>query len=70
MRTVKEVQLEYTQLCAEIGDLEVAKTQFLYETDKKLAPRHERIVQLQQELNQIKAVQDELAKTQTAAEVK
>lgn len=66
MRTALEIQAEYTQVCAQIGQLEVQKTQTLSQLDTKLAPLHKRVEELMLENQQVQAVQTELEKQKAA----
>lgn len=68
MRTEQEINQEFANLCAQIGQLEVAKTEFLSMTDAQLAPLHDKVGKLKAEMAQVKAVAEELAKQKEAAD--
>ena len=62
MRTVNEIQAEYTQLCMKIGHLEVSRVAFLSKLDSELIPLHQRIAELQKEAISLEALNIELQK--------
>lgn len=67
MRSIQEIEQQFTFVCAQIGNLELKKTQVLAQLDAQLAPLHEQAAQLQAEGTQVKAVADEVAKATAAA---
>jgi hypothetical protein len=60
MRDLKEVQNEYASICAKIGDLEVRKQKAIEGVDAQLEPLHDAARALENEANNILAVQKEL----------
>ena len=57
MRNLSEVQTEYANVCAKIGDIEVRKQQVMEQMDAQLEPLHDKCRDLQKEAEQIHAVQ-------------
>jgi hypothetical protein len=62
MRTVTEIEQEFTFVCARIGDLELKRTAMNAQVDTALAPLHEQARLLREERAQLQLVQDELSK--------
>ena len=60
MRTLEEVQTEYAQNCAKIGDLEVRKQRAMEQIDLQLEPLHNKCNDLEKEANQIAEVKKEI----------
>jgi peptidoglycan hydrolase CwlO-like protein len=67
MRTLQEVQNEYNMLCAQLGSLDVQKTQLLAQLEVQRQPLLGKVAELQKEAEQIRLVEAELSKK--AAEV-
>jgi hypothetical protein len=69
MRTIDEVNQDILNTCSKIGQIEVQKTKLIYQADTMLAPLHQRVSELMAESDQIKTVQEELAKQTEANKV-
>lgn len=60
MRTLEEVQTEYSQTCAKIGDLEVRKQRMMEQVDAQLEPLHNKCNDLEKEAAQIMEIKKAL----------
>lgn len=64
MRTMQEIQNEFNVICAQLGNLEANRVQIMAQVDAQRKPLLDKIVELQKEAEQVKAVEAELAKKQ------
>jgi hypothetical protein len=69
MRSVNEIQREYTEICSKVGHLEVSRVAFLSKLDAELIPLHHRISELQKEAKQLEEFNMELDKREKAQSI-
>jgi hypothetical protein len=62
MRTLKEVQDDFGNVCGQIGQLEANKRVLLQKYEDTLKPLHDKVAALEAEAGQIRAVDAEVAK--------